>query len=91
MGRYHERISRMSPIVAVNTRQFDPIGDRPSMGGGPARTAYTHASRGVTYTVEPSDGGTYTMTSSADPAAVVVVDVDHAARLIDEIEGVGAV
>jgi hypothetical protein len=39
------------------------------------------------YTVEPSEGGMYTMTSSADSGAVVVVDVEHAARLIDEIEG----
>jgi hypothetical protein len=39
-------------------------------------------------TVEPSEGGTDTMTSGADPAAVVV-DVDHAAGLFDAIEGVG--
>jgi hypothetical protein len=77
----------MTPINTANNRQFTPIGDRPSIGGGPARTAYTHESRGVTYTVEPSEGGMYTMTSGTDSGAVVVVDVEHAARLIDEIEG----
>jgi hypothetical protein len=77
----------MTPISAVNNRQFEPQGDRPAIGAGPARPAYTHTSNGVTYTLEPAAGGGYLMTSTADEAAVEVIDVDHAARLIDEIEG----
>ncbi len=77
----------MSSIFAVNNRRFDPLGDRPVPGIGPDRPAYSHASRGVTYTLEPSASGGYLMTSTADEAAVEVLDVDHAARLIDEIEG----
>lgn len=80
----------MSAIFAVNNRRFEPLGDRPSIGGGPGRSAYSHESQGVTYTLEPSEGGGYLMTSTADGAAVAVTGVDHAAQLIDEIEGLGA-
>ncbi len=78
----------MSSIFAVNNRRFEPLGDRPVGGGAPARPAYSHESKGVTYTLEPSASGGYLMTSTADDGAVEVLDVDHAARLIDEIEGV---
>ncbi len=77
----------MSSIFAVNNRRFDPLGDRPVPGIAPARPAYTHASRGVTYTLEPSASGGYLITSTTDEGAVEVLDVDHAARLIDAIEG----
>ncbi len=77
----------MSSIFAVNNRRFDPLGDRPVPGIAPARPAYSHASQGVTYTLDPDGSGGYLMTSTADSAAVAVIDVDHAARLIDEIEG----
>ncbi len=77
----------MSSIFAVNNRRFDPLGDRSVPGIAPARPAYTHASQGVTYTLEPSAAGGYLMTSTTDEGAVEVLDVDHAARLIDEIEG----
>jgi hypothetical protein len=77
----------MSAIFAVNNRRFDPLGDRPVPGDAPDRPAYSHKSRGVTYTLDPSASGSYLMTSTADEAAVEVLDVDHAARLIDEIEG----
>ncbi len=77
----------MSSIFAVNNRRFDPLGDRPVPGAAPDRPAYSHASRGVTYTLEPSASGGYLMTSTTDEAAVEVLDVDHGARLIDEIEG----
>jgi len=77
----------MSAIFAVNNRRFDPLGDRPVPGIAPARPAYTHASQGVTYTLEPSASGGYLMTSTTDEAAVEVLDVDHGARLIDAIEG----
>ncbi len=76
----------MSSIFAVNNRRFDPLGDRPVPGAAPARPAYSHASRGVTYTLDPAVSGGYLMTSTAAGAAVEVIDVDHAARLIDEIE-----
>jgi len=75
----------MSSIFAVNNRRFDPLGDRP-VAGGHDRPAYSHESQGVTYTLDPSASGRYLMTSTADDAAVEVIDVDHAARLIDEIE-----
>jgi hypothetical protein len=78
----------MTPIFAVNNRRFDPLGDRPAIGPGPDRPAYTHESKGVVYTLEPTGTGGYMMTSTAGGAAVEVIDVDHAARLIDEIEGV---
>ncbi len=77
----------MSSIFAVNNRRFDPLGDRSVPGIAPARPAYSHASQGVTYTLEPSAAGGYLMTSTTDEAAVEVLDVDHGARLIDEIEG----
>ncbi|MDQ2785207.1 MAG: hypothetical protein M3Y58_09430 [Chloroflexota bacterium] len=77
----------MSAIFAVNNRRFDPLGDRPVPGIAPARPAYRHESQGVTYTLDPSASGGYLMTSTTDEAAVEVLDVDHAARLIDEIEG----
>jgi len=77
----------MSSIFAVNNRRFDPQGDRPVAGIAPDRPAYRHESRGITYTLEPSASGGYLMTSTADDGAVDVIDVDHAARLIDEIEG----
>ncbi|MCA1668223.1 MAG: hypothetical protein LC793_12675 [Thermomicrobia bacterium] len=77
----------MSSIFAVNNRRFDPLGDRSVPGSAPARPAYSHESQGVTYTLEPSASGGYLMTSTTDEAAVEVLDVDHAARLIDEIEG----
>ncbi len=77
----------MSSIFAVNNRRFDPLGDRSVPGIAPARPAYSHASQGVTYTLEPSASGGYLMTSTTDAAAVEVLDVDHGARLIDEIEG----
>ncbi len=77
----------MSSIFAVNNRRFDPLGDRSVPGIAPTRPAYSHESRGVTYTLEPSASGGYLMTSTTDEAAVEVLDVDHAARLIDEIEG----
>jgi hypothetical protein len=70
---------RMSSIFAVNNRRFDPLGDRPVAGVAPDRPAYT---------LEPSASGGYLMTSTTDEGAVEVIDVDHAARLIDEIEGV---
>jgi len=85
-----EKITTMSAIFAVNNRRFEPLGDRPVAGSAPARPAYTHESEGVTYTLEPSASGGYLMTNTAADAAVEVLDVDHAARLIDEIEGVGA-
>ena len=78
----------MSSIFSVNNRRFDPLGDRPVAGMAPDRPAYSHKSKGVIYTLEPSASGGYLMTSTADEAAVDVIDVDHAARLIDEIEGV---
>jgi len=77
----------MSSIFAVDNRRFDPLGDRSVPGIAPARPAYSHASQGVTYTLEPSASGGYLMTSTTDEAAVEVLDVDHGARLIDEIEG----
>jgi len=77
----------MSSIFAVDNRRFDPRGDRSVPGIAPARPAYSHASQGVTYTLEPSAAGGYLMTSTTDEAAVEVLDVDHGARLIDEIEG----
>ena len=79
----------MSAIFAVNNRRFDPLGDRPVPGDIPDRPAFSHESGGVTYTLDPSGSGGYLMTSTADDGAVEVIDVDHAARLIDEIEGVG--
>jgi hypothetical protein len=79
----------MSSIFAVNNRRFDPLGDRPVAGSAPDRPAYAHESQGVTYTLEPSASGGYLMANTADEAAVEVLDVDHAARLIDEIEGAG--
>ncbi len=78
----------MSAIFAVNNRRFDPLGDRPVTGSAPDRPAYRHESQGVTYTLEPSATGGYLMTSTANEGAVEVLDVDHAARLIDEIESV---
>lgn len=78
----------MSSIFAVNNRRFDPLGDRPVAGNAPDRPAYRHESRGVVYTLEPTASGGYLMTGAGDDAAVEVLDVDHAARLIDEIEGV---
>jgi len=78
----------MSSIFAVDNRRFDPLGDRSVPGIAPARPAYSHESQGVTYTLEPSASGGYLMTSTTDEAAVEVLDVDHGARLIDEIEGV---
>jgi hypothetical protein len=81
----------MSEIFAVNNRRFDPLGDRPGIGGGPARPAYRHESQRVTYTLVPSAAGGYMMTSTLDDTAVEVLDIDHAARLIDEIEGRGQV
>lgn len=78
----------MSSILAVNNRRFDPLGDRPVTGIAPDRPAYRHESKEITYTLEPSASGGYLMTSTADAGAVEVIDVDHAARLIDEIEGV---
>lgn len=77
----------MSAIFAVNNRRFDPLGDRLVAGLAPDRPAYQHESKGVTYTLEPSASGGYLMTGTAGDAAVEVLDVDHAARLIDEIEG----
>jgi len=79
----------MSAIFAVDNRRFDPLGNRRVAGIAPDRPAYTHESRGITYTLEPSASGGYLLTSTADSAAVDVINVDHAARLIDEIEGVG--
>ncbi len=90
VGYREERIATISAIFAVNNRRFEPLGDRPVVGAAPARPAYTHESEGVTYTLEPSASGGYLMTSTAADAAVEVLDVDHAARLIDEIEGVQA-
>lgn len=78
----------MSAINAVNNRRFEPLGDRPVAGITPDRPAYRHESQGVTYTLEPTASGGYLMTSTAGDEAVEVLDVDHAARLIDEIEGV---
>lgn len=77
----------MSSIFAVNNRRFEPLGDRPVAGDAPDRPAYSHESQGVTYTLDPSASGRYLMTSTMDDAAVEVIDVDHAAQLIDEIEG----
>ncbi len=79
----------MSAIFAVNNRRFDPLGDRPVAGAVPDRPAYMHESQGVTYTLEPTASGGYLMSDTADAAAVEVIDVDHAARLIDEIEAAG--
>ncbi len=79
----------MSAIFAVDNRRFDPLGDHPVAGIAPDHPAYTHESRGITYTLEPSASGGYLLTSTADDGAVEVIDVDHAARLIDEIEDVG--
>lgn len=81
----------MSSIFAVNNRRFDPLGDASVAGSRPDRPAYRHESRGMVYTFEPSATGGYLMTSSADADSVEVIDVDHAARLIDEIEGAGRV
>lgn len=78
----------MSAIFAVNNRRFEPLGNRPVPGMTPDRPAYSHESKGVTYTLDPSASGGYLMTSTVDDAAAEVIDVDHAARLIDEIEGV---
>lgn len=78
----------MSAIFAVNNRRFEPLGDAPVAGSRPDRPAYRHESQGVTYTLEPTASGGYLMTSTLDDTAVEVLDVDHAARLIDEIEGV---
>jgi len=78
----------MSSIFTVNNRRFDPLGDRPVPGVAPDRPAYRHESNGIAYTLDPSASGGYLMTSTADDGAVEVIDVDHAARLIDEIEGV---
>jgi len=78
----------MSSIFTVNNRRFDPLGDRPVPGIAPDRPAYRHESNGIAYTLDPSASGGYLMTSTADDGAVEVIDVDHAARLIDEIEGV---
>jgi hypothetical protein len=61
---------------------------RPPGAGDRPRPAYRHESRGIAYTLDPSASGGYLMTSTADDGAVEVIDVDHAARLIDEIEGV---
>jgi len=77
----------MSSIFAVNNRRFDPLGDRPVPGIAPDRPAYRHESNGIAYTLDPSASGGYLMTSTADDGAVEVIDVDHGARLIDEIEG----
>ncbi len=77
----------MSSIFAVNNRRFDPLGDVSVAGPRPDRPAYRHESRGTVYTLEPSATGGYLMTSSADADSVEVIDVDHAAQLIDEIEG----
>ncbi len=79
----------MSSIFAVNNRRFDPLGDAPVAGSRPDRPAYHHESRGVVYTLEPSATGGYLLTSTADDGAVEVLDVDHAARLIDESEANG--
>ncbi len=78
----------MSAIYAVNNRRFEPLGDRPVAGITPDRPAYRHESQGVTYTLEPSASGGSLMTNTEDKAAVEVIDVDHAARLIDASEGV---
>ncbi len=78
----------MSAIDAVNNRRIEPLGDRPILGRAPDRLAYRHASQGVTYTLAPSASGGYLMTNTEDKSAVEVMDVDHAARLINEIEGV---